>query len=374
MSWDSHHTHSERLAAEAERASREGDEARANELYLQAAKEEAKALDDVGNNKPRTKGITSVSAVALWYKGQDFRTAETLAHACMAEGGLPEFAQEQLRDLLYLLWAAAAAARSGIKFMRGDVLVSVKGGEVIHGGAPLDLILSRVEGIKAVLFRTVEMLMGRTVRTRGGPSNDVQAMFNPWLFQAPAGSYQFAVRMREPEQKDLWDSGRPKVEGVTAKFFDVLRATASGKDEELSEVVPDMGYRGAFLNLARSLAPTGKTFTLLEVRDASRPSEPRVTFESGTRQELNRALKIMRPADRVAGLGVPEEVRGVLRGVHLDKDWLEVRPDDAASSIHITGITELLDDVVGPMVNKRVIVKTLLRNKKHIFQDIELEE
>jgi hypothetical protein len=343
-------------------------------LYLQAATEEAAALDNIGNNKPRTKGITSVSAVALWYKGHDFRSAETLAHACLAEGGLPDFAQDQLRELLYLLWTAAAAARTGIRFMRGDVLVSVKGGEVIHGGAPLDLILSRVEGIKAVLFRTVEMLLRRPLRRRGGPTSDVLAMFSPWLFQAPAGSYQFAVRMREPGQMDFWEQGRPKLEGVTATFFDVLRATASGKEEELSVVVPDAGYRGAFLNLARSLAPTGRTFTRLEVRDASRPSEPRVTFESETRQELNRALRVLRTPDLLQAPGISEEVRGVLRGVQLDSDWLDVRPDGTTASVHIAGITELLDDVVGPMVNKNVIVKTLRRNDKHIFQDIELEE
>jgi hypothetical protein len=38
MSWDEHHTASERLAAEAERAARSGDRAAAEELYRQAGK------------------------------------------------------------------------------------------------------------------------------------------------------------------------------------------------------------------------------------------------------------------------------------------------------------------------------------------------
>jgi hypothetical protein len=374
VSWDSHHTNSERLAAEAERASRDGDEAHAGQLYLRAAEEETSALDEVGNNKPRTKGITVVSAVALWYKGHDFTRAEGLAHSCLAEGGLPEFAREQLRELLSLLWTAEAAERSGVRFMRGDVLVSVQGGEVIHGGAPLDLIVSRVEGIKAVLYRTVEMLLGRPLRKHGGPAGDIQEMFSPWLFQAPAGSYQFAVRMREPVQLPLWELGRPKIEGVTATFFSVLRATSSGKEEELSVVVPDAGYRSAFLNLSRGLAPTGKTFTRLEVRDASRPGDPRVTFETETRQDLNRALRNLRTPDQLDSHGSQEEVRGILRGVQLDKDWLEVRVDEEKPPIHISGVGEVLDDVIGPMVNRRVIVRTLRRGNKHTFQDIELEE
>jgi hypothetical protein len=41
MSWDEHHGHSERLAAEAERTARSGDRATAEELYRQAAEAEA---------------------------------------------------------------------------------------------------------------------------------------------------------------------------------------------------------------------------------------------------------------------------------------------------------------------------------------------
>jgi hypothetical protein len=169
----------------------------------------------------------------------------------------------------------------------GDVLVSVKGGEVVHGGAPLELIVRKVEGIQAVLFRTVEMLLSRPFRKRGGPPTDIQSMFRPWLFQAPPGSYQFAVRMQEPAQGQLFGGDLPKVERVTATFFSVLRAAARDPDAELAAIVPDLQYRGAFLSLSRNLAPTGKMFERLEMREASAQSEPLVTFATDTRQELS---------------------------------------------------------------------------------------
>ena len=272
MSWDRHHSASEKLAIDAQTAIRSGDITRAVDLYKRAAVEETAALDALERGKHRTRGITSVSASALWYKAHEYNTAEQLAHLSLADGNLPPFAQSQLRNLLQAIWTAAAAEKAGVKFVTGDVFVSVKGGQVIHGGAPLDLIMQKVEGIQSVLFRTVELLLSRPFRRRGGPPADLQSMFRPWLFQAPAGSYQFAVRMQEPEQGQLFEADRPKVERVTTTFFSILRATINDPDVGLAVLVSDAEYRGAFVRLSRNLAPTGKTFDRLEVSDAGAPA------------------------------------------------------------------------------------------------------
>ena len=107
----------------------------------------------------------------------------------------------------------------------------------------------------------------------------------------------------------------------------VLRASASDPDAELSAPVPDKGYREAFLNLSRNLAPTGKMFDRLEIRDASAPA---LELQVTSRRDLNTALKNIRPP--------------------------------------------VLDDVVGPMVNHQVIVTAVRRKGKLVYQDIEAEE
>jgi hypothetical protein len=377
MSWNEHHSLSEKLAIDAEIARRAGETSLAEELYKKAAEHEAVALTALEGDKDRTRGVTAVSAVALWYKGHDYSMAEQMAHHSLASARLPQFARAQLRDLLELVWAAIAAEKAGVRFVTGDVLVSVKGGQVIHGGAPLDLIVQKVEGIQTVLFRTVEMLLARPFRKRGGPPADIQSMFRPWLFQAPAGSYQFAVRMEEPKQTALFDIGQPRVESVTETFFKVLKATSANPEEELPVVVPDRQYREVFLHLSRNLAPTGKTFERLEVRDASSPQDPVVTFVSTARQDLNAALRKLRPRTPTDA-GEQVVVRGVLRAVHLDKDWLEVTTSDGpfgqGEHLRIHEAGDVLDDVVGPMVNKKVVVTAVRRGSKILYRDIEVEE
>jgi hypothetical protein len=375
MSWDQHHSRSERLAAEGEQAARSGDRALAEELYRQAGEAEAAALDDVDPEKPRTRGITAVSAIALWYKAHDLSRAEQLAHRCLAGGDLPEFAKSQIRELLSLIWTTTSAEARGVRFVPGDVLVSVKGGDVVYGGAPLDLIIRKVEGVQAVLLRTVEMLLGREFRRRGGPTADIQSMFKPWLFQAPAGSYQFAVRVQEPAQMDLWEADRPKIDRITGTFLQILHASATDPDVELQTLVPDKQYREAFLNLSRNLAPTGRTFERLDVRDAGAPAVVVASFEVETRRGLNAALRRARPPKTASSSEVAETIRGTLRALHLDLDWLEVAAaDDPSRHLKIEEAGDVLDDVVGPMVNRIVNVSVLRRGKKLIYQDIELDE
>ena len=100
MSWLEHHRLSEELASDAEVAVRGGEHKRALGLYAKAAQAEELALKEVEPAKSRTYGITAVSAVALHFKATQWKQAKNLAHQCLASGRLPEFATEQIEELL----------------------------------------------------------------------------------------------------------------------------------------------------------------------------------------------------------------------------------------------------------------------------------
>ena len=140
MSWSLHHSRSEQLAAEADLLTRNGERYRAADLYKEAAAEEFLAFKAIEATKQRTRGITAVSAVALSYKGTDFSHAESIAYQCLSSGEMPPFAEAELRNLLQMIWTSSSAEKQGIRFVPGDVMVSVKGGQVIHGGDPLALM------------------------------------------------------------------------------------------------------------------------------------------------------------------------------------------------------------------------------------------
>lgn len=375
MSWAEHHSESERLASAAHEAMRKGDAASAEDLYVAAAKAEKAAFDTLDFAKQRTRGITAVSAVSLFYKGKDYAMSQSFACHCLADSDLPAFAVSQIQNLLQTVWGEQAIAAAGLKFAKEDVLVSVRGGEVLTGGAPLDLILRKVEEVRALFYRTVEWVMSKPLRVRGGPAPEIQQLFRPWLFQAPPGSYQFAVRLESPRQMEfgIVVSAVPPVEEVTRTFIEIVNATAADPEAELAARVSDAGYRNAFLKLARNLAPSGKSFTELEIRSNIQPALGSVLFAPPSRKAINDTIRKHTPLLASQGEGEPVKLEGILRAVHLDQDWLEVTvADEGEQHVKVWQAGEAIDDVVGPMVNHRVTVDAVLApNGKHMFKDIQ---
>ena len=135
MSWADFHKASEAAAIEAEQAFRDGNISQATLLYAKAAEHEQQALAAVDATKARTRGITAVSAVSLWYKAIAYDRAEQLAYSMLADPSIPGFARTDLRNLVQAIWTEGSKLAANVSFLPGQVFVSVKGGDVITGGA-----------------------------------------------------------------------------------------------------------------------------------------------------------------------------------------------------------------------------------------------
>lgn len=370
MTWAELHAESERLAIEAQLAMRDRNSKRAVELYKRAAELERQALDQVDVSKARTRGITAVSAVALWFKASEFTPAEQLAYSMLADPHIPDFAREELRTLVQAIWTESSKQKAGVAFIPGQVMVSVKGGEIVTGGAPLDLVVDKVQTIQSMFYRTIEFLNGVSHRRVGRPTKELQDACRPWLFQSAPGSYQFSVAIQKPAQSDFFKQDL-EPERVAQHFLEIVGASSGNDTTELERLVPDDSYRSTFLKLARNLAPTGKTFDRIELR-ASGEMRP-VALGVESRANINQQLR-KKPVDPTAAEDVPEELRGTLRAVDLDKDWLDIVVDGV--STHIDGLQDAVDDVIGPMVNRSVVVRVVrvAQKKKLKFVDIELAD
>lgn len=373
MTWSEWHDKSEQLAAAAELARRQGESTRATELYSEAAEAEEKALDQVEPSKLRTFGITAVSTVALHYKAGSLQRAERLAYRYLSLDQLQDFASAQLQELIGSIQLEKVRAGSAIRFGGTGVLVSVQGGEVVRGGAPLDLILTKVQEVRAIVYRTAEMLLHIPHRRRGQPSDQVLQVCRPWLFQAPAGSYQFAVRVEQPSQTELFPGRELDAGSVSREMLRILRATSEDPEGELPSLVPDPDYRSTFLRLARGLAPKGESYSRVEIRGGTEAEEKPVVFVTESRDHINETIRLSRREP--PGKERREEVlNGILRNLSLDRDWIEIAlgPSDSDRRVKVYEAGDIVDDVIGPMVNRRVIVHTLVGAfGRYSLRDIE---
>lgn len=366
MTWAELHSESERFAIEAQLAFRARNIQQAMDLYRSAAESERKALDQLDASKVRTRGITAVSAVALWFKAGEYVPAEQLAHLMLADPSIPSFAREDLRNLVQAIWTESSKRKAGVAFIPGQVMVSVKGGEVVTGGAPLDLIVDKVQTIQSMFYRTIEFINGVSHRRMGRPTKALQDACRPWLFQSAPGSYQFSVAIQKPSQPDFFKQDI-EPERIAQHFLEIVSASSSDDSVQLEQLVPDENYRSTFLKLARNLAPTGKTFDRIELWASGevRPVSLGIESRGNINQQLRKKPGLSEKTDEV-----PEDLRGTLRAVHLDKDWLDVVVD--GESVHVEGLQDTVDDVIGPMVNRSVVVRVIRKSKaKFRFVDIE---
>ena len=247
-------------------------------------------------------------------------------------------------------------------------MVSVKGGEVVTGGAPLDLIVDKVQTIQTMFYRTIEFLNGVFSSQVGTTIEELQEACRPWLFQSAPGSYQFPWRSK-PTQPDFFKNDI-EPERIAKHFLEIVSASSGDNTAELERLVPDETYRSTFLKLVRNLAPTGKSFDQIELRASgeTRPVALGVESRSNINQQLRKKSALPTKPEEV-----PEELRGTLRALHLDQDWLNIVVDGV--SIHINGLQDAVDDVIGPMVNRSVIVRAVRASQnKFKFVDIELAD
>jgi hypothetical protein len=373
MSWSHHHAESERLAQEAHSSLRKGDHNSAEQFFKRAADEETRALESLAPEKPRTYGITAVSALSLMLKSGALEEAERLAYKLSHVDLLPAFARDQIRSILQTIWNRQAQEAAGIMFAPNQLLVSVRGGDVVRGGAPLELIVEKVQEVSNLIYRTVEYLAKKPLRKRGRAPKDVHERCVPWLFQSVPGSYQFVVAIQSKPQLEMFEDEFSPTD-VSQKLMDILKSATESPDIQIKEIVAEEDYRNTFLKLTRNLAPTGKSFNEIEISNAAETSTA-IVLSQASRNQISETLA--RPPLGALSAVIDDEIveiKGTLRALDLDKDTIEVDCGHERQRVRNAG--DIVDDVIGPMVNHKVIVKARRKkgSTKLIFVDIERTE
>ena len=341
---------------------RQSDLEGSRQLYGKAARYAVDALALVPESKSRTRGILGYNAASLLFKAGEVDEASSLATRLLQEVS-DDYARNQLKAVVSAAWAEEAKRSAGVTFLPGQVAVSISGGKVVTGGAPLDLVLRQVKTVQQLFVRTIEFLSEVPFQGRGARMKMLDELCRPWIFQMPAGSYQFAIAIEEIQQLDFFREGILP-EQVADKFIEVLGAAVSSDAAQLEGLVPDKQYRRSFVQLARRLSPTDGSYERLRVSSPTAPAEVKIDREAvaATAQQMARLAP---PLDR----GEEVFVEGVLRALDLDKDWLIV--DTGDGPVRVTGLEDALDDFIGALVNKRVGVKANRtgRSLRFIFID-----
>ena len=365
------HRMAQEAAAAAEEALRAGDSAAAEAHYRDAAEHELRSVSQLPPSQPRTRGILAVSSVSLFFKAGDLGRAERTAYSFLTDESLPPFARDELRETLEAVWEQQAMRTSGRKYSGEVVSVSLRGTEIGAGRAPLGLVVDRVLGVNSLLYRITEWLGEFPLRTRGAPPDPVRELCQPWVSEAQAGSYRFELHLVEPLQLELIPSRPVKPSDISALLLNLVRAvspTTVTPVKSIQDLVPNPEYRQAMLKLVRNVVPDGQRVREIEFV-ATREGRPETALlHAGARMRIQDSLRAEQRSDQ------PDQAQGILRAVHLDRKWLEV-VQQSGQPLRCRIAGEVLGDVVGPMLNRPVVVrgKWARQGTKFRLQDIELD-
>lgn len=372
------HEQAQEIAAAAGRLLVTGEVAEARRQYGLAADLELRAVDQVPREKRRTWGILAVSAAALLYKAHRHDEAENAIYSFLVQRDVPPSARQQLRDILEVIWDERALP-PGYEYSGDEFLVTLRGGEVGSGTAPLDLVIEKNTEFRGLTTRAVEWQSRRPFRMSGPADALVAERVQARATQAVAGSYRFTVRLVAPAQEPLFaDLPTVSVKGVADAVFTLIRHATSGRAEsarELKRLVPDEQYRSTMLKLVRSIVPSGKRVGEVEITRITKgpEEEPVRTSVTLTKDSRGPVAEMLKATSTKEGTDEHVEIiRGTLRAVHLDKDWLIVVQDDG-TAIKCEGAGASVDDILGPLVNRPVILRAHRRGfgRRLFLEDIE---
>jgi hypothetical protein len=359
------HREAERLMAQADAFRAQGRLEDARELYRRAAEIEDRVIEHLPADLIRTRGIIAVSAVTLMSQAGAEQETERLAFRLLSRADLPEFARTEIFNaVLEAHWGRSAAAEQR-RVAFDSVIISLRGEAVRAGGLiPVDLVLLKLEQFKNYAIRVAEWSTGRPPRDRGEAEDAIKRACTPIISPASVGSYQFELRLETPVP-ELFPGLATKdasPDQLTRDFMQIID-TAATAPESMGDRIEDVAYQDVFLKMVRNIVPTGKR--LAEIELVTKSGESASILTPQTRRVLERTIRQRRRATQVE----PETTRhGVLRALHLDDGWLILVEGETERKCFIG--QGMLDDVVGPLVNRHVVTTGQMRHGQFYVTDI----
>jgi hypothetical protein len=371
------HQKAQELSARAELARRRGDLEEARDFYAQAAELELAGLQLVPPGKARSRGILAVSYAALLFKAGLYDRAESAICGLLAGDFAPPY-RDQRRELLQVTWEEKLLAQERMRSSGDEILVALRGGKIGVGTAPAETAVRYLNAMNLIAFRAAELEAGLELRQHGPPSREIQAALQTRATQPLGGSYRFSIRFVEPEQRSLFPEGGsvPDPKRVSRTVVQIFRALEENDLTALMQAVPREEYRIAFARLARNVVPNGQGLAEVEIRTVDDTPAEAVYLRPDVRRNVNETIRALSPPPAEPESS-QETIEGTLRALDLDGSWLQIVPDEG-EPVRVRTSPNELDDVIGPMVNRRVSARVHRESRRGRQErrvvDIELLE
>ena len=192
------------LADEAFRLQNKGDDKKAKKLFLEALEFEQKAaflLPPIQESEP-SRSILFRSASSLAHNGGDYETADWLI-ANGLSGFPPSEIKEELKNLYEDVNFMRHLRAKGVELSSRKWLMTIYGNATSYGKTSAELLMTRVDKVTSIYYRTVERLLKLPYRAKGGVSAEIKDKYTLYISALLPGSFSVAFQVGKPDPQIL---------------------------------------------------------------------------------------------------------------------------------------------------------------------------
>jgi hypothetical protein len=365
------------LAEEAFSLRRKGQDDKAKRLFLEALELERTAalLLPVGEDSEPSRSILFRSAASLAYNAEDFDAAERLIAF-----GLSGYPPPEIRDELKNLYDdnnfEHHLKAQGITLSTNQWLMSIYGNATSYGGTLVEPLMTRVDRITALFYRTVERLLGVEYRITGSSKKEIKDAYGLYLNAFAPSSFAVAFQIGAPSaQMELIDHKpirQVEPDSVVDELMECLKLWETGKEEVLKDRIENEIYYENFIGIAKQIIPDGDDVKQVGFKTVRKGKEKSLTLRK-SRVRLREATTDIQQLE----LHRPDVMnfRGLLKfaSTPQTKPYGTVHIIDAEGSHSVRVPISLMKDVVQPYYEELVSVVAVKRGDYYYLEDIERE-
>jgi hypothetical protein len=374
------HTNSMNIAEDAFIAQRKGDHEKAVALFRQALDYEQQAAEllSISLESEPSRSILYRSAASLAYNAQDYQLADRL----IAQG-LSGYPPEEIKDELKNLYEDVNFFRHlksrGLILDKTQWLLTIAGDAVKYGATAAEQLMTRVDRVSSLFYRTVERLLKLPYRVTGGVDKVIKQHYGLFIntFSPASFAVSFQVGSPDPQQSlpgfELEQIVEPCF--VVDELMNCFEIFEKDEPKVLKEHIFDEDYFENFVGLAKEIAPDGKNIKLVgftSVRDGlDRPVALRKNRKE-IRRDLDKIQSLDQDTSRVpfTRSGILMYANTPLRGKY---GTVKLKEKATAEKLDIKVSVSIMKDVVQPYYEENVTVLGYTKDGKNYLEEISLD-
>jgi hypothetical protein len=315
-----------------------------------------------------TRSVLFKSAAWLAFECGELREAERLA--CIGlSGNPPDEIADELREVIERVNFRRHLDLRGYILGDEELQVTLAGEDVMSGAASFQAVTERATNTIKLLYRTAQRKTGQPYKDEIPPQ--LKKQITPYMTTPRAASFAFSIRFAEVGDQGILP-GLQRGVAVIDEFLTCTEFFIQNKIDLLKTRINSEAYFRNFLKLTEKIAPDGHDIKMVGF----------TAIQRGKTREVNltipqESIKATIQQDKAPITPKSEPI--VLKGKLLFADAIGAQNtikvlDPNGKKQKVTVPEGLMDDIVGPLWNRQVVVDGLRVNKVITLSDIRADD